>query len=411
MAADNDKKYYCEKCNRTMGGVQFYTSNNLEKYPNDGKFTMCKKCLTMFVDNWKPETFLWILQEADVPWVPEQWDKLMATYAKDPKKVNGTTILGRYLAKMKLNQWKDYRWKDTEFLQKLNQAERERTMKEQGYDVQEIALANKKAEMILPEVIEMPQELAAAGNPLLVPNPADLNDQNLPPQDDGEDIDLTDEDRLYLRLKWGKNYRPDEWVWLEQLYNEMMESYDIQTAGHIDTLKLICKTSLKCNQLIDIGDVDGFQKVSRVYDSLMKSGRFTAAQNKAENGEFVDSVSELFMLCEKEGFVPRYYIDKPNDKVDETIEDLQRYTHRLVTEETNLGNLIEDALKQITKEDEEDSVIQDGINNLLDDDEDAVSEIEQQLKDNDFQEYNDFLENEELTDADLLEFLSNQKEG
>lgn len=157
--------------------------------------------------------------------------------------------------------------------------------------------------------------------------------------------------------------------------------------------------------------VDGFQKVSRVYDSLMKSGRFTAAQNKAENGEFVDSVSELFMLCEKEGFVPRYYIDKPNDKVDETIEDLQRYTHRLVTEETNLGNLIEDALKQITKEDEEDSVIQDGINNLLDDDEDAVSEIEQQLKDNDFQEYNDFLENEELTDADLLEFLSNQKEG
>jgi len=38
--------------------------------------------------------------------------------------------------------------------------------------------------------------------------------------------------------------------------------------------------------------------MSKVYDSLMKSGKFTAAQNKAEKGEFVDSVGELVALCE-----------------------------------------------------------------------------------------------------------------
>jgi hypothetical protein len=27
--------------------------------------------------------------------------------------------------------------------------------------------------------------------------------------------DLTDEDRTYLRLKWGKAYKPEEWVKLE----------------------------------------------------------------------------------------------------------------------------------------------------------------------------------------------------
>lgn len=54
----------------------------------------------------------------------------------------------------------------------------------------------------------------------------------------------------------------------------MCESYDIQTAGHIDTLKLICKTSLKANQLIDLGDVEGAQKMIKVYDTLMKSGKF-----------------------------------------------------------------------------------------------------------------------------------------
>ena len=31
------KQYYCEKCNRTMAADQFYSSNNLEKYPNDSE--------------------------------------------------------------------------------------------------------------------------------------------------------------------------------------------------------------------------------------------------------------------------------------------------------------------------------------------------------------------------------------
>ena len=54
----------------------------------------------------------------------------------------------------------------------------------------------------------------------------------------------------------------------------------------------------------------------------MKSGKFTAAQNKAESGEYVDSISELVAICESEGFIPRYYTDGPQDKVDRVLEDL-----------------------------------------------------------------------------------------
>ena len=46
-----EKVYYCEKCGRTMTGDNFYTSNNLEKYPDDGKLPQCKKSITMHVDN------------------------------------------------------------------------------------------------------------------------------------------------------------------------------------------------------------------------------------------------------------------------------------------------------------------------------------------------------------------------
>ena len=85
----------------------------------------------------------------------------------------------------------------------------------------------------------------------------------------------------------------------------------------------------------------------------MKSGKFTAAQNKAESGEFVDSVGELIEMCEKQGYIERFYIEQPNDRVDLTIQDMQRYTRTLIEEETNLSNLIEVALRQNAKEDAE----------------------------------------------------------
>lgn len=267
MAAES---YFCEKCNRTMGAEQFYGSNNLKKYP-EGKMKQCKKCMTMHVDNFNPDTYLWILQECDVPYIPEEWNKLLASYAKDRSKLTGMTILGRYLSKMKLKQFKDYRWKDNEFLQELANTKIEQTMKRQGYEAAEIAQVIATASVPIPQG-EIPQPVYEESN-----NSINDTEDYFAEQSGGADDfvdDLTEEDRTYLRLKWGKTYKPEEWIRLEQLYEEMMNSYDVQGAGHIDTLKLVCKTSLKANQLIDIGDVEGFQKMSKVYDSLMKSGKF-----------------------------------------------------------------------------------------------------------------------------------------
>jgi hypothetical protein len=75
----------------------------------------------------------------------------MASYARDRSKVTGATILGRYLGKMKLKQYKNYRWKDTEFLQEMTNKKIEETMKRQGYDAQEIATAINKATFEIPD--------------------------------------------------------------------------------------------------------------------------------------------------------------------------------------------------------------------------------------------------------------------
>ena len=382
-----------------MGADQFYGSNNLEKYPN-GKLDTCKKCITMHVDNFNPDTYMWILQECDVPYVPDEWHKLLEKYAYNRDKLTGMTILGRYLSKMKLKQHKDYRWKDTAFLQEMADTKKEQAMKRQGYDAQEIALQLEKDRQYLPEdgIVKEPvyDETPSAPYP---------DEDYFAEQCGGEElnIDLTDEDKTYLRLKWGKTYKPEEWVKLEQLYEEMMQSYDIQGAGHIDTLKLICKTSLKANQLIDMGDIEGFQKMSKVYDSLMKSGNFTAAQNKSESGEFVDSIGELIELCEKDGYIERYYVESPNDKVDLTIQDMQRYTRTLIEEETNISTMVEKALRENAKEDEEDA--KNNESDIIDEADLSIEDLEKTLKDEDYTDFEDFKDELAQEDAKFLESL------
>ncbi len=380
--------HYCKKCGKTMDDKQFYTSKNLEKYPPDGKMDICKKCLTMHVDNWDPETYKWILQEIDVPYIKEEWNGLLEKYGKDPKKVTGLTIIGRYLSKMKLKQWNKYTWADTETLEKDSIDKKVLNMKAQGFTEDEI-----QEQLSIDRTPPKPKELEDVQAPVGTPEYED------PEEDDDFGDQLTEEDKLVLRLKWGRGYSWEERVRMEQLYNDMMSSYDIQGAGHKDTLIMVCKASLKANQLIDAGDIDGFQKMQKAYDSLMKSGKFTAAQNKGESGEFVDSIGELVALCEREGFIPRYYTEGPQDKVDRTLQDLQQYTHTLVTEEMNLGNMIEASLREIVKDREREANIdvEDS-----DEDEDLFNYEHPELTEEDYQEYEDMKESERDKDEEML---------
>ena len=379
------KTLYCKTCNRTMDENQFYQTKRVDKYP-DGYLPECKKCLTRHVDNWDPKTYLWILEDIDVPYIEEEWTTLLERYAKDPKKVTGMTILGRYLSKMKLKQFKEFGWNDTERLRLEADAKKAEVMARQGYSGEEIDAAIQTGTM--PEKpVEFQTESTAT--------PIDLNEPEF------FDDDLTEEDKKYLTIKWGKAYRPYEWVQLEKLYQEMMAAFDIVTPAHEDYLKLICKTSLKCHQLVDLGDIEGFQKMAKVYDSLMKSAKFTAAQNKAESGEYVSAIDEFILMCEREGFIPRYYTDGPKDKPDETLADLRNYTHRLVTEEMNLGNLIESAARTMAREeakeeDEETTDIED-----LD-----LHELEEEvLTDNDFLNHYQFIEDEQADDEAMIREL------
>jgi len=48
---NQNDKIFCEKCGKMQKRANFYKSNNTEKYPDGGTIPICKKCMTMHVDN------------------------------------------------------------------------------------------------------------------------------------------------------------------------------------------------------------------------------------------------------------------------------------------------------------------------------------------------------------------------
>ena len=372
---------YCQKCHKNLDEKEFYTTKRKDKYPT-GKLPYCKKCATMHVDNWNPDTYKWILEEVDVPYIKEEWDKILEDYVSKNREITSLSILGRYLAKMRIKQYVNQHWEDSEKIEEERKNAKIVNMRAAGLDEETI-----ESELALDLTPQKPASMNDTSSEVDSPDYVDPSEIH----DEFSD-QLTEEDKLMLKLKWGPDYRPSEWVRMEQLYNDMMNSYDIQGAGRKDTLVMICKASLKTNQLLDAGDIDGAQKMAKMYDSLMKSGNFTAAQNKEQQGDFVDAIGALVAICEKDGFIPRLYVERSQDKVDQTLVDYQQYAHTLVTEEMNLGNMIESSLKEIMKDKEREAHI-DVDDSSGDEDDDIMDyHLPEELTEEDYNEYHDMIE-------------------
>lgn len=404
---------YCQKCHKTMNDTQFYT------YKNGDKTEMCKNCLTLHVNNFEPDTFLWLLEKMDVPYIPSEWNVLRdRDYAKDPNKIGGAAVFGKYLAKMKLKQWNKYGWADSEALQaeeKQKAEEHAESVKAQEewateqFQNGEISEAEYKTlTSSLKQELDYTQgkiqrEYAGAGigynGAPAGPNAIFSEANYMRPEDmPHPSEELTEDDKMYLVMKWGRLYSADEWVELERMYKEMENSFDIQDADTINALVLICKLNLKANQALDQGDYDGFAKLSRSLESMRKSAKFTAAQKKEEKVDAVDCVGELVSICEREGFIPRYATDIPQDKVDVTLRDMNEYVQKLVTQDLGFGQQIEDALKKIQLQKE------------MQEKESELWAGEDTLSDEDYQAYFEEVEAQKERDLDTIESEEDKEE-
>lgn len=160
---------------------------------------------------------------------------------------------------------------------------------------------------------------------------------------------LTDDDVRQMTVKWGDTYRPSEWLRMEEMYQKYASEFEL-SIDREETLRQICKVSLKLNQAIDSGEFADSAKLSTMLDTLRKSAKFTEAQNKEEKGSYITATGQLVAEVERiGGIIPSGTIgvDYPKDKVDITLEDNQRYLFNLVKNEGGLGNLIESYIQKL----------------------------------------------------------------
>ena len=402
----------CSKCGRTLNETEFFKMRTGERCD------LCKDCLCQYIDNRKPETFLWILEKFNVPYIEKKWITLTnEKYKKDPGKFGPKSVLGFYLRAMNMTQYQNYTFADSDQFNtpppenpKEEEDEYEAKLKEQlaAGEISEgqyntLTHTNKTVEDFLPEIGQPTEEKKEKEEPFTPQEQApqyQVDASYWTDQLDESDID-------YLMLKWGTMYAPEQWIKMETMYSKYAQEYELNIDRE-EVLKKMCKTSLKMDECLDAGDINAYKNLAGVFDQLRKSGKFTEAQNKDDRQQVLSSIGELVALCEQEGgiipnlpeFDPEQY---PQDKIDFSLKDLKAYTRNLAVNELGLGDLIESYIEKLEQSEGDAADVTKGLITSIEE-EDAEA-----LTDEEAEEWGTFLENEVEAEAEMLErFLSGE---
>lgn len=401
ISPHDEPKIICKKCGRERAATKFFKKKTKER------IDICVDCLTMYIDNYDYTTFSWILEMFDIPYIKNVWIKMANDiYLKNPAKFSNRSVIGKYIRTMNMKQYADYCFADSDKLnmaQEMAKERREATV-DKDYvlqlqkELEEGKISKAQYDTLSPEtpssIDKEEEEFIALKEEAINPIQQGVDEGEIRKQ-------LTDEEYQYLLMKWGYLYQPSQLVQMEKLYNKYANEYELNVDRE-DTLKKICKTSLKMDEALDVGDTQSYQKLASVYDQLRKAGKFTEVQNKEEQERYLDSIGELVALCEREGGPIKEFVDPdeyPQDKVDFTIKDLKSYNYNLATNELNLSDLIQTYIDKLDKAEQSGNDI-DLNKGLITSKEEEIEE--DTLSDQEAIDFQDYLDNEIERDAQML---------
>lgn len=180
-----------------------------------------------------------------------------------------------------------------------------------------------------------------------------------------------------LQLVWGMGYDITEMLWLDNLLSNLLAAKGTTQGVNLDMAKKLCKISLLIdNKLREGADVD---KLTSSYEKFTKMGGFNISSENFSGG--IESTGEMVAWLEKRGWINKGYNDADMDIVDEVIHSNQNYVRRLYTNESGLGEEINERIERlITAE--------------------KLDKEESQTNQQDLLEYNDILFKQE--DSDII---------
>ena len=148
---------------------------------------------------------------------------------------------------------------------------------------------------------------------------------------------LSDAKIKQLRKVWSGSYKAEQLLWLDNLYNNIVATQNVSTPILQETARDFCELQLHIKEGLRAG-VD-VSKMMKQKDDIVKTYGFTASNAKS-NADF-ESVGELMVYYGKKGWHPNWHTE-PQDSIDFMMENIQNYLKRLVMNEGNFAEQVED---------------------------------------------------------------------
>ena len=152
-----------------------------------------------------------------------------------------------------------------------------------------------------------------------------------------DNITLHNEENVrYLKEKWGAGYTFEEYLKMENFYDELGRTQAFTTATQRDQAEILCKISLTIHYKLAKGE--DISKELKSYNDTIKAAGFEP-KNSRHYGDF-ESTGELMNYLVRKGYQPEFYDGKNRDEVDFTIANQQTYLRRLVVNEPGLQDMV-----------------------------------------------------------------------
>ncbi len=148
---------------------------------------------------------------------------------------------------------------------------------------------------------------------------------------------ISDAKMRRLRKTWSGSYKPEQLLWLDDFYNRIVATQNVSTPILQEAAKNFCELQIHIKEGLRSGiDVS---KMMKQADDIIKTYHFEASN--AKSAADFESVGELMVYYGKKGWHPNWH-HEPQDSVDFMMENIQNYLKRLVMNEGNFAEQVEE---------------------------------------------------------------------
>lgn len=270
------KKIKCTgKCGRELVVNNNFYQSKSPFFP-EGYVNICKKCITNMVDYNDLNSVYGVMQILDIPFYYNRWQETCEKKPNNP--------LGNYIrmANSGINEFSGARYKDSVF-----NASNDVNLDKYSFDDIEKDLLN--------------------------------------------DFRPTKE----MLLRWGTRYEAEQYIKLENFYNDMKEKNNIETPQDEDYLRKLAVISMKMDEELEMGNYSQAKSLGDLFSKYMADSKFRAMdKTEADKTGGLRSFSSIYAEVEKDDFIPpwehyRKIKGLTQDIVDKCIMHMENFTLRL----------------------------------------------------------------------------------